>query len=341
MQDAILCWNAVALEAVRVSHTDPDKREQNGPTLSSRALAIVHLAMYDAYAGVENNPGTFPRYLPAPAPAPPGATRGAAVAGAAFATLSRLFKTQIDLFEAELKCVDTTDKGYSFGLDVGRAMFELRSNDPDARDCGYQSAPGRGRHRPDPDNPGQGFYAPYYGAQSNCFATSKRWGLDPPPFDDPEYVKALEQVRAKGIAPELIGTLPDSLVADRRTAGETVVGTYWAYDGAARLGTPPRFYNQIIRLVAAKQNNTEGDNARLFAFVNTAMGDAGILAWEQKYCHDFWRPVVGIREHDTSYGPGARNPQDAGNALNEDADPFWLPLGAPWTNEGVKKLTPN
>ena len=33
------------------------------------------------------------------------------------------------------------------------------------------------------------------------------------------------------------------------------------------------------------------------------MADAGILAWEEKYIHDFWRPVVGIREHDTSMGP--------------------------------------
>jgi len=50
MTDSILFWNAVALEANRVSHSDPDKRQQNGPTLSSRAIAIVHLAMYDAFA---------------------------------------------------------------------------------------------------------------------------------------------------------------------------------------------------------------------------------------------------------------------------------------------------
>ena len=35
------------------------------------------------------------------------------------------------------------------------------------------------------------------------------------------------------------------------------------------------------------------------------MADAGILAWDQKYIHDFWRPVVGIREHDQSMGPAA------------------------------------
>jgi len=44
-----LFWNEIALEANRVSHTD---REQNKPMLSSRELLVVHLAMYDAYAGV-------------------------------------------------------------------------------------------------------------------------------------------------------------------------------------------------------------------------------------------------------------------------------------------------
>jgi hypothetical protein len=71
MTDSILFWNAVALEANRVSHSDPAKGEQTGPTLSSRALAIVHLAMYDAYAGVENNTATFPRYLTPPPRRPP------------------------------------------------------------------------------------------------------------------------------------------------------------------------------------------------------------------------------------------------------------------------------
>lgn len=49
--DPILYWNDVALEANRISHTN-GKNEQTGPPLSSRALAIVHLAIYDAYIGV-------------------------------------------------------------------------------------------------------------------------------------------------------------------------------------------------------------------------------------------------------------------------------------------------
>ncbi len=78
-------------------------------------------------------------------------------------------------------------------------------------------------------------------------------------------------------------------------------------------------------------------NARLFALVNAAMGDAGILAWDQKYIHDLWRPVVGIREHDASMGPAAPTPT---SNIDNDCDPTWLPLGAPASNSADRNFTP-
>jgi len=132
-----------------------------------------------------------------------------------------------------------------------------------------------------------------------------------------------------------MGTLPAG--ADARTPEETVIGLFWAYDGAKGLGTPPRLYNQIIRKIAQAKGNTLAQNARLLAIVNAAMGDAGILAWEQKYHHDLWRPVLGVREHDPSMGPAGAG----GSVLDNDCDPAWLPLGAPKTNEpGKKNATP-
>jgi vanadium chloroperoxidase len=342
MSDSILFWNAVALEANRVSHSDPDKREQNGPTLSSRALAIVHLAMYDAFAAVVGGAG-FPRYLPVPPPPPAvGTSARDAVAGAAHTTLVALYKTQKDFFDAQLACFNTTDASFNFGRAVGRALLNLRANDMDARDCGYSFSLNRGRHRVDPDNPGQGFYSPYYGAQLKGFAFSTRHRLDPPPFGNgtnADYLLALRDVRARGIRPDLTATLPNALFGRRRSGLETLIGIFWSYDGSNRIGTPPRFYNQIVRLVAAQQGNNEGQNARLFAFVNAAMADAGILAWEQKYCHDFWRPVLAIREHDEKLGPLAPH---AVNVNFNDGDPGWLPLGAQNTNSpGMKNFTPN
>lgn len=348
--DTILYWNEVALEANRISHTN-GKNEQTGPTLSSRALAIVHLAMYDAYAGASGYPANLPTYLGVPAPngAPfPDNVKDAAVAAAAHATLSKLFPSQKPFFdlkhaEAGLTGAGLKD-GHDFGLLVAQKLLDDRKNDPDASDNGYAASMARGAHRPDPDNPDQGYHAPFYGAKSKCFAVTARHELNQPPQPGtPAYNSAFQEVRGKGIKPELMGTVSSNT---RRTVDETLIGIYWGYDGAANLGTPPRLYNQIIREVAMKTGNpanpggavnTTAQNARLFALVNTAMADAGILAWDQKYIHDFWRPVVGIREHDESMGPVGIGDDSIGT----DCQPDWLPLGAPATNSMLMNFTPS
>lgn len=325
MTDSILYWNEVALEANRVSHTN-DKKEQTGPTLSSRALAITHLAMHDAYARVNAASGLAP-YMPGPLAVPPGATTQAAVAAAAHATLSELFPSQKGFFDAKLaEAGGVLNPGYGLGLQVAQAILADRKDDPNADGAGYVPSYERGKHRVDPDNPAQGFHAPFYGARSKGFAITARHGLNAPPFNNPEYGTALRQVRGRGIAPELMGTLPAGVNA--RTVDQTLIGLFWGYDGAAELGTPPRLYNQIVRRIAIARGNSEADNARLFALVNVAMGDAGILAWDQKYVHDFWRPVVGIREHDPSMGMATF----ATDNISDDCDTGWLPLGAPATN---------
>ncbi len=350
--DHILYWNNVALEANRrdfsnapgINNPNP---EQGGPTLSSRALAIVHLAMYDAHAGAKNDPVKLPRYLNTLSPPAPVASPAAAVAAAAHACLSALYPRQKQHFDAAHQAAGLSGtgltEGHAFGLAVAAAILTDRADDPSGSDNGYAASMHPGGHRPDPANPKQGFHAPFYGARSKGFAITKRHELDPPPaLGSTEYAEALKQVRGKGIAPEQMGTLPNSY--ENRTPYETLIGLYWAYDGPREIGTPPRLYNQIIReLVQTAINPATGsindvdDNARLFAFVNAAMGDAGILAWDQKYIHDFWRPVLGIREYDTAMGPSASTPS---HVISNECDPFWLPLGAPASNSSDRNFTP-
>jgi len=353
--DAILYWNDVALEANRVSHTN-GKEEQTGPTLSARALAIVHLAMYDAFVGADNvglSPANLDPYLTSPAiPAPPpGTSPDTAVAAGAYWTLHHLFSSQRPFFDLIYDAVYSpvglpaagAHDGHVYGKKVAERILGVRQGDPGAGSVGYTPQNGRGKHRPDPDNPTQGFHGPFFGV-AKLFAATNRHKLDAPPnvmTGAGEYRRALRQVRNKGIAPELAGTVP---FASRRTAEETVIGLYWAYDGAVGLGTPPRLYNQIVREVAQHTPNphnggavnTPAQNARLFALVNAAMGDAAILGWEQKYRFEYWRPVLGIREHDPSLGPSGVPDDD----INPDSDPGWLPLGSPNTNTSRKNFTP-
>ena len=341
--DPILFWNDVALEANRVSFQSGGTNEQPGPALSSRALTIVHLAMYDAFAAVAavGLPSPLPPdlkpYLPGLPAVPAGSTTAAATAAAAYTTLVKLYPSQKAFFDLKLaEAGEILNAGHDFGVSVANMLLDNRKNDPGVGSQDYFPATGIGKHKVDPDNSGQGFYAPFYGTRSPTFSVGTRYGLAAPPIvDNSEYNKSLEQVYVKGIAPELAGTLPLKIgtppqTVVKRLAEETIIGVFWGYDGANQIGTPPRFYNQIIRAISMKLGLSAAQNARLFALVNTAMGDAGILAWTEKYRYEYWRPVVGIREDPTA------------------PDTNWLPFGAassntynPMTKVGTKNFTPN
>ena len=241
MTDSILYWNQVALEANRVSHSN-GAEEQTGPPLSARALAIVHLAMYDAFIGADDVSGdtsTDPHYLPAAElpTAKPGASPDAAIAGAAHHALSELFPKQkanfVDTLYGFIKdvtvpgsvTVGNLKDGYDYGERVSMALLKRRENDPGASPVGYEPKNESGKWRPDPDNPGQTAHAPHYGELSTLFATKKRYTLAPPPSavaSDAEYMRAYRQVRAKGMEPSRLDSVTDQYDQYTVVAGDTL-----------------------------------------------------------------------------------------------------------------------
>jgi hypothetical protein len=135
--DPILLWNEVALEANRVSHSN-GQGEQTGPPLSARALAIVHLAMYDAYAGISNDPTNLPRYIASPPSPSSGASPDHAVAGAAHQALSTLFPSQKPVFDIVLMAAgDPSSASHQFGVDVAKTILADRQNDPGVGSASY------------------------------------------------------------------------------------------------------------------------------------------------------------------------------------------------------------
>jgi hypothetical protein len=147
-------------------------------------------------------------------------------------------------------------------------------------------------------------------------------------MDSPEYPAAFNEVKAFG---------GDGFVTPTvRTAEQTQIGTYWAYDGTPSLCAPPRLYNQIALRIARQMGSNVVEVARLLALVNVAMSDAGVAVWDSKYYYKFWRPVGGIRESDVGTGVsgiGDGNPDTVG-------DPIFSPLGAPASNINGPNFTP-
>ena len=62
--------------------------------------------------------------------------------------------------------------------------------------------------------------------------------------------------------------------------------------------TPVQLWNSAARQVSAAQGKTLSENARIFALLAMAMGDAAIAWWDTKYHYNFWRPLTAIRAGD-------------------------------------------
>jgi hypothetical protein len=102
-----------------------------------------------------------------------------------------------------------------------------------------------------------------------------------------------------------------------RTTEQTRIAFFWANDVNGTY-KPPGHLNTITQVVSRDRSLSMVENARLFALINLAMGDAGVVAWDAKYQTniDLWRPISAIRLADTD-----------GNS-STTADPSWEPLNS-------------
>ncbi len=353
---SILNINNLALNLVAkdFSFNDCHKKPNNaGPTKTSRALAIIHLAAHDAYAKVTGQLNPQLGNLPHP---PEGigkdeATGTAALIGAGIFAAEQLYPDFVQFISTETArlTIGVNSEALNYGRHVAAAWLDFRAKDgssaPDM-DSNFSLEPGR--HRPDPLNPKQMTLGRTWG-QVKPFALNgvvNDAPLDPPPaLNSVEYALAFDQVIECG--------KNDIIERDPEFRRKAVVGIFWGYDGSNFLGTPPRLYNQVVLEIPEFIALPHAGKIKLLTAINVAMADAGIAAWHWKYAYDFWRPVVGIREAEVGWGPSPS--QDCnGNALpaqgdrnifrSRTGDPFWLPLGAPNSNpinQPPKNGTPN
>lgn len=335
----ILRWNQIAVDATGLDHTPlagGEQREfghQLGPTRSSRAMAIVHIAMFDAVCAISGRHQSYTELPPAPA----GASMKAAIAQAAHDTLVALFPSHAANFDALLDedlavIPDGGAKaaGITLGAQAADAILALREDDGSDNDDPYVFSNQPGAWRADPFNPDQQplghkwhLVEPFVMTRADQFRPPP-----PPPIDSAEYAEAFDEVQRYGGDGVATPTV--------RNTDQTEIGIYWAYDGTPSLCAPPRLYNQIAAQIGRERGLNVIDMARLLALVNVALADAGIGVWEAKYHYNYWRPVTGIREADEGTGPtglGDDNPMT-------DGDPDFSPLGAPASNLAGPNFTP-
>jgi hypothetical protein len=125
--------------------------------------------------------------------------------------------------------------------------------------------------------------------------------LSPPGLDSDRWASDYNLTKELGSATSMI-----------RTMEQTAIARFWA-DGAGTV-TPPGHWNVIAQDIAEQQGTTLEENARLFALLNIAEADAGIVSWDCKYQFEFWRPITAIVNGDLD--PRA----------DTEEDPEWTPL---------------
>jgi hypothetical protein len=343
---AVAQWNQISIDASGLDHMPANQGPPHafgthlGPCRSIRAIAMVHLATFEALNAIERRRQSEVG-LPA---APAGASRAAAVAQAAHDMVAALFQSQDYLCAAHLDASLATvpdgaskDAGRQVGSAAAAAVLAMRANDGAAAASiepilgfGYFPGGGPGEWRKDPiANQPIAMGALWPTVAPFALTSADQFRCPPfPALDSPEYAAAYAEVKALG---------GDGITTPTtRTADQTEAGIYWAYDGTPSLCAPPRLYNQIARRIAEIRGTDAYETARLLVLVNVAMADAGLASWESKYFYKIWRPVTGIRESDPGTGPSGLGD---GNAATV-GDPTFTPLGAPGSNTMGPNFTP-
>jgi hypothetical protein len=344
---AVRDWNQIAIDASGLDHAPSDASHefghQLGPVRSSRAMAIVHLAIFDVVNAVEGGHRSYTGLGPVKV----GTSLSAAVAQAAHDTLVALYPSQVTRLNAflaedlsEIPDGQLKTNGISLGQRAASSVLAVRATDGSQHEeltvgtgpDNFHTSNDPGKWRKDPiSDIGLALGAKWGEVKPFVLERGDQFRIPPPPaLVSAEYTAAFNEVKLLG---------GDGVVTPTtRTPEQTQIGIFWAYDGTPSLCAPPRLYNQIAMRIANKMGtDTDAlDLARLLALVNVAMADAGIAAWDSKYYYQYWRPVTGIREADEKTGPTGLGD---GNQFTI-GDPTFSPLGAPASNLIGVNFTP-
>ncbi|WP_319420267.1 vanadium-dependent haloperoxidase [Pleurocapsa sp. FMAR1] len=339
--DVVLDWNSTFLNAVQAEGKAEQDEGLNdnsttatipgvAPPVVARDGAILHTAIYQAVNALSDSPNGSFSNLPS---VPEGASQEAAAVGAAYGTLTALFPEQKAVFDAQydLSLSEISDDpaakdaGFDFGEEVAKAILAERSNDGASfAQVPYTPGTAAGDYKeirePDPTQSLPGnldenglvettALLPNWGRVEPFAINSTADFLPggPPAFSSPNYARDIERVQG-------LGGLVDTEATDViRTDEQTEIAQFWSYDRPETF-RPPGQWNEIAQEVALDQGNSLEDNALLFAELNVAMADAGIVTWDGKYAYEQLRPVTAIRNADDDNNP------------NTTADPDWEPL---------------
>jgi membrane-associated phospholipid phosphatase len=295
--NVVIAWNQTMLTTFTTAAVPPPAANRLG--------AIVQSAVFDAVNGIEN------RYTPIHVQpgAPDEADPHAAVAGAAYETLVKLFPAQKAALDAALASsmgapqddgdAGSVAAGLAWGESVGDQTLAWRSADGfSATPPPYTFSSTPGQYQPTPGGSGPPKFRSL--ATTTPFALtspSQFRPAGPPALTSERYTASFKEVKALG-----------GLTSTSRTAYQAQTATFWQVD------TPTGQWDRVADYLAMQNHMNLMASARLLARVNIAIADSTIAVFDAKNAYNFWRPATAIVQADTDGNP------------NTISDATWLPL---------------
>jgi hypothetical protein len=312
--NVILKWDDELLQVIRANP------KITGPTITARAIAVLHTATYDAWAAYDSvAKGTrLGSTLRRPAAERTPENKDKAISFAAYLTLVDLFPDATFHRDGDF-VAQMTELGYTdlndpstpamVGRTAAQAVIDFRHADGSNQTGGYT----------DP-------------CTSNCYAAKNTWETvsDPwhwqplcvplvpygTPCTSPSAVQkplhpqwgkikpfALSsplQYNVPGPPKNSDGTYStadiDTALADTSNLSDAskVKAEYWADGPGSEF--PPGHMALFAQILSRKRGDSVDTDAQMFFALGNALLDASIASWAHKYNYDFVRPITGIRE---------------------------------------------
>lgn len=276
-------------------------RRPKDPPSSSRSYAYVSAAMEDAVLAAYHWKYEYKRSAPTEkssvkrSPDPSYPSEHAAMAGVASRLIAylypeypaaRLNERAEDVAQARVAAGANYPSDVEAGLKLGRAIadryIEKAKNDGYTRKWDGKRPRGPENWEPPPGSTGQPIQ-PLAG-------TWKTWLLDPvnrfQPPAPPRYG-----------TPKFVANARDVMrVKEALTPRQKRIAKFWEAGPGTAL--PAGVWNRVAIAYARDQKLSVPRQARLFAMLNVAMGDAGAAAWNAKFQTGWWdpRPINAIRD---------------------------------------------
>jgi hypothetical protein len=292
--NAVTEWNLIAVSTI----IGLPGRGGGAPPAAQILTGMTQGAVYDAVNAIgpiHHRPYLLKRRFP------PGTSKEAAVATAAYSVLSNIVSTVpasipfpnresvlqslAERYTASLALIpDSPFKtlGIAAGNAAAGAMIAARQNDGRFGPSPWVPNPDPGHWWPllNPDGtqildptPWVGGVEPFLMQSSSQFRTA-----GPPALNSAQWATDFNEVKALGSATSTV-----------RTADQTHIARFWQ-------STPVATWNAVARILVEDPAYEVDlvDSARLFAMENLSGADAAINCWNDKYHFDFWRPWNAI-----------------------------------------------